>query len=225
MKDLAMLDILSTTDWKRPIYMSMTALVGFEVDLTPYAVREGNTYRILPVRNPDPERYLVNTRAAYHHIVHDFRFRGLEESGIYYSEDYRRAVQNHRNTINEVAEALIEENNPADAKKLLLFGLDKMPDAVIRYDVTQLDTIRLLFQVGERTEANEISDTLGGRAVELAAYYSRSAPSGNDFMLQLFMLRELSRIHYFYGDSERGKRFGEGFSEYSGALTSPRRNM
>ncbi|MEQ9415063.1 MAG: DUF2723 domain-containing protein, partial [Cyclobacteriaceae bacterium] len=44
-KDLAMLDVLATNNWERPIYVNHTSLSQFKVDLSPYAIQEGNTSR------------------------------------------------------------------------------------------------------------------------------------------------------------------------------------
>lgn len=214
-KDLAMLDILATADWERPLYVSATALMQFNVDLTPYAVREGNTYRILPVLNPDPQRELVNTKVAYEHMMNDFQFRGLQDPDIYYSEDYRRAVQNHRNNFNTVATALIEEGNVSHARTLLLHALDKMPDNVIRYDVTHLQTIQLLFEVGEKEKAFEIANALSERSDELIAYYLQYKRDTRDLRLQLAIIRELARLHYLYGENEKGEAYEGIFNKYA----------
>lgn len=214
LKDLALLDILATADWKRPVYVTNTALSQFNVDLTPYAVREGNTYRILPVLNPDPQSDLVNTEAAYANIMKKFQFRGLNDGHIYYSEDYRRAVQGHRNTLNSVALALITEGKTANAREVLLYGLEKMPDRGVRYDVSHLQTIQLLLEVEEKERAFEISDKLSLRADELISYYLRIGESGNKLQLQMAIIRELARVFYLYGEMEQGKKLEDIFNRY-----------
>src|SRR5690606_1346628 len=95
-KDLALLDVLLTNNWERPVYVNFTSLDQFNVDLRPYVVMEGNAFRILPVRNPEPRYRLVNTEVAYKNILTKFRFRGLQDSTVYYNEDYRNFVMNHR---------------------------------------------------------------------------------------------------------------------------------
>jgi len=215
LKDLAMLDMLATADWERPLYVTNTALSQFNIDLTPYAVKEGNTYRILPVLNPNPQNELVNTSEAYENIMTKFQFRGLNDSTVYYSEDYRGSVQNLRNSFNTIAAALLEEGDSDKAKKLLLYGLDKMPDHGIRYDITHLHTIQLLFEVGEKERAYEIADKLGKRADELIRYYVESRQSGRKFQLQAAIAQELTRIFYLYNESERAKVFDRILSGYA----------
>src|SRR5690606_30018275 len=106
-KDLAMLDVLATANWERPMYVNNTSLAQFNVDLAPYVVQEGNAYRILPVLNPNPQTELVDTNTSYKNMMENFQFRGLADSTIYYSPDYRSFVQNHRSSFNSLATALV----------------------------------------------------------------------------------------------------------------------
>src|SRR5690606_8561242 len=170
-KDLAMLDVLATSKWERPLYVNNTSLSQFNVDLSPYVVQEGNAYRILPVRNPNPQSELVNTEVSFHNMTEKFQFRGLADSTIYYSNDYRQFVQNHRSSFNSLATAFILRGDSARAREVLLFSLTKMPDEGVSYDYTSTQTIQLLLEVGERERALEIAHTLAGRSDELAAYY------------------------------------------------------
>jgi hypothetical protein len=204
-KDLALLDILATADWERPVYVDITSLMQFNIDLSPFTVREGNTYRILPVINPDEQNDLVNTTKTYDNMMTKFQFRGLDDSTIYYSDDYRKAVQNHRFNFNSLAGALIAEGDYEKAKNILLTSLIKMPDKTIRYDVTGLQTLQLLMEVGEKERASDIADKLSQRADELIAYYIRVNDFGRALQLQLAIVREIARVYYAYGEKEKGK--------------------
>src|SRR5690606_28115900 len=96
-KDLAMLDLLATNDWERPIYVNNTSLSQFNVDLSHYVVQEGNAYRILPVYNPKPKQIeFVNTKVSYDNMMNKFQFRNLDRADVYYNQDYRNFVLNHR---------------------------------------------------------------------------------------------------------------------------------
>jgi hypothetical protein len=225
LKDLAMLDILATADWERPVYVTNTSLAQFNVDLTPYVVREGNTFRILPVLNPNPQQELVNTISGYEKVMTKFQFRGLNDSTVYNSDDYRRAVQNHRNNLNVLAESLLLEGDSAKAKDVLLLSLDKMPDHGVRYDITSIQTFQLLLEVGERERAFEMADKLGIRADSLTGYYLKTGESGRNLQIQLFILRELTRILYAYDEPERGKKTENIFNKYVGGMEMKRRDM
>jgi hypothetical protein len=157
--------------------------------------------------NPDPDRDLVNTSLAFENVMKKFQFRGLNDSTIYYSEDYRGAVQNLRNNFNSMATALIEEGNTGDARTLLLYGLDKMPDHGVRYDITHLQTIQLLLITGENEKAYEIADKLGSRADELISYYLKTGQLDRKLRLQVAVLQELARVFYLYDEPERASEF------------------
>ncbi|MDB5263562.1 MAG: glycosyltransferase, partial [Adhaeribacter sp.] len=54
-KHLVILDILATNNWERPVYFSTTTSSADYLNLQPYFQLEGLAYRIVPVKNPDPE--------------------------------------------------------------------------------------------------------------------------------------------------------------------------
>ena len=179
-KDLALLDLLLTNNWERPIYVNNTSLAQFNIDLNPYIVSEGNTYRILPVFNPNPRTRLIDTKIAYENMMKKFQFRGLTDSTAYYSEDYRNFVLNHRGSFNELADALIEKGDKEKAREVVLASLEKMPNSSIRYDFTNARNVEMLFEVGEKEKAIELSNVLGKQMDEMAAHYFKKRELGND---------------------------------------------
>lgn len=224
-KDLALLDILATANWERPVYVTPTALQQFEIDLNPYVVREGNTYRILPVLNPNPQDELVNTKVAYENMMNKFQFRGLDDPTIYYTEDYRQAVQNHRNNFNSLARGLVIEGEIEKAKEVLQRNFDVMPDESVRYDVTGLETVRLLFAVAENQKAIEVADTLKDRAVELLDYYASKKARRSDWNLQLAILGEIGRIYYEHDQTAKAKNIEDVYMRYIGQVNLRREDM
>lgn len=214
-KDLAMLDVLATADWERPLYVNNTSLAQFNVDLSRYVVQEGNAYRILPVYNPDPDRELVNTEVCYENIMNKFQFRGLDDPDIYYTQDYRSFVQNHRSSVNALAEALIQEGKEDKAREVLLFSLAKMPDKGVRYDFTNARMVELLLEVGEKDKALEIVNTLSPRLDELCTYYLDKRMYGRELQISLIMLGELQRVLYAYGESDLAKKIEDAYNKHA----------
>jgi MFS family permease len=205
-KDLAMLDVLTTANWERPIYVNNTSLAQFNIDLSRHVVQEGNAYRILPIYNPDPQVDIVNTELAMQNMMQKFQYRGLDDSTIYYTQDYRSFVQNHRSSFNSLAQALIAKGDSAKAREVLLFSLEKMPDAGVRYDFTNAQMIELLLEVGEKEKAIEMADILSKRFDEQATYYYSQREFGRDFQLPMFLLGEMQRVLYAYGVNETAEK-------------------
>jgi len=237
-KDLAFLDLLATNNWERPIYVNYTSMSQLNLDLRPYAIAEGNAYRIIPVRNPNPEADFVNTEVKFDNLLNKFAYRGLDNPNVYYNEDYRGFVLNHRSSLNTLAEALIIEageeaalggtavavETPAvskmeKARKVLLFNLEKMPDAAIPYDQSSVETISLLFQVGEKEKAIEVARVIGSRAKEMVTYLiRRNEGISNNLRKNMVILAVLQRVLYENGESELAKEFEDAYEQAAAGL-------
>jgi hypothetical protein len=220
-KDLALLDLLLTNNWERPVYVNYTSLDQFNIDLRPYVVMEGNAFRILPVRNPDPKNRLVNTEVAYTNIMKKFQFRGLQDSTVYYNEDYRNFVMNHRSTIDEIAGALLAKGEKDKAREVLLYSLEKMPHATIPYDVSNARNVRTLFELGEKEKAIEVARILGDRMIDLAEYNISKRNFGNDTYNAIVVLSELQSALYQYGEAELAKKYEDAYEKNATIFQSP----
>ncbi|MEO7989452.1 MAG: DUF2723 domain-containing protein [Chryseolinea sp.] len=219
-KDLALLDVLATSDWSRPLYVNQTSLSQFNVDLSRYIVQEGNAYRILPILNPRPfnQLELVNTEVSFENMMKKFQFRNLDDPKVYYNQDYRNFVLNHRSSFNALAEFLILEGDTAKAREVLLACLSKMPDVAVRYDYTTSQSVALLLEVGEKEKAIEIATIMGQRADELAAYYTSKSDYGRELQVNVIILGELQRTLYKYGEADLAKNFEEKYEKYAGPM-------
>lgn len=208
-KDLAFLDVLTTNNWERPIYLNNTSLAQLNLDMRDFVVQEGNAYRVLPVRNNRTDREtLVNVESSYKKMLHDFGYRGLDNPKLYYNEDYRGFIQNHRGSLNSLAEAIIDQGDLTKAKEVIDFNLAKMPDAAVRYDITSVSTAEQLFRVGEKARAVEMATLLGTRAEEMVNYELKKYTGiSMEVRRNLYILGELQRILYENGESDLAKKF------------------
>lgn len=212
-KDLAFLDVLVTSNWERPIYLNNTSLSQLNLDLRDYVVQEGNAYRVLPVRNNRKDREnLVNTASSFEKMINQFGYRGLDNPALYFTEDYKGFVQNHRGSLNSLAEALIDEGNMEKARQVLHFSLERIPDTGVRYDITTVSTIDLLYRIGEKEKALEIAKTIGQRAEDMADYeIGKYANISLEIRRSLYILGELQTILYSNGDTEQAKKFEDAY--------------
>ncbi|SHG87581.1 Protein of unknown function [Chryseolinea serpens] len=221
-KDLAMLDVLATANWERPLYVNNTSLAQFNVDLSRYVVQEGNAYRILPVYNPRPfnQQELVNTKVSTENMLKKFQFRNLDNPKVYYNQDYRNFVLNHRSSFNSLAQFLLLQGDTAKAREVLLFALAKMPDASIPYDYTNAQTLGMLFEVGEKEKALEIANVMSKRADELATYYITKRDFGRELQVNIVILGELQQVLYKYGEADLAKKIEEAYEKHAGVFQS-----
>ena len=224
MKDLAILDVLASGNWDRPIYLNNTSLSQLKMDLSPYVVQEGMAYRILPVRNPKPSKELVSTDVAYDNMVKRFKYRELDNPNVYYTSDYRNFVLNHRSALNQLTEALINEGKMDRALEAVNHNINRMPDAAIPMDPTYVGIgqdqgiIELLFRVGEKEKAVALATKLGDRSIEVTNYFIGEGIQGDDEQRKyLYYLGELQNILYRYGEEDLAKKYE---AAYDNALKS-----
>lgn len=217
--DLMILDIFATNNWERPVYFNNTSLQNVNLELKPYAVQEGATYRILPVRNPNPNLgELVDTETMYKNMTEEFYWRGLDDPGVYHALDYRKAVTNHRSYFNSLTAALLEEGKTDVAKTVIYKNFELMPDEAIPFDYTTPETVNHLLTVGETEKALEIANLLAERADNELAYYSEleNVP-GYEMQTNLFILNGLIRSMKNAGQTEAATRYEEMFMRYYGS--------
>ncbi len=220
-KDLAILDIILTNNWERPIYFNNTSLASVNIDIRRYAVQEGNAYRLLPVENTDTQDTFVDIDIMYDNMMNNFYWRGLQDPDIYYTEDYRNFVLNHRASFNTLAESLLMADDLERAKNALLKSLEVMPDAVVPYDHFTVRMVSLLMEVGEGEKAKEIAATMSVRADEMLTYMFDNLIS-DSFTVQknLIVLNELARVFRAYEDPDLAKAYEELFRKHYGMMNN-----
>lgn len=224
-KDLAFLDLLVTNNWERPVYVNHTSESQLHFDLAPYALQEGMASRILPIQNPNERNEFINTEAMFDNLVNNYFYRGLDNPNVYYNDDYRGFVLNHRSSFNSLAEALIKENNPEKAREALLFSLEKMPDIAVSYDYTGAATVDLLFQVGEKEKALTIASTLGTRADDMLSYLiGKGQGLSLEGRQRIYILGELQRILYENGEDVLAEKFEKAYEKHLDDLQVNTRN-
>ena len=134
-------------------------------------------------------------------MLHTFRYRGLNDSKVYYNDDYKLQVLGHRSNLNSLAQALIDEGKMEKANEVLMFSLAKMPDEVVHYDPSAPDTVKLLFKVRQREKAVEIANVVGERSAEMASYLiSEGGKISFELRKDLFLIGAMQRNLYENGE-------------------------
>lgn len=218
---LMILDLIANNNWERPIYFNNTSLQGVSVNLNEYVVQEGNTYRLLPVKNPDPRSEFVNTEIMYDNVMNEFQFRGLDDPNVYNSIDHRNFALNHRSTMNSLANALIREGKTDEARAVLDKSLAAIPDISIPYDYTSSQMVKLLYRVGEQDRAKEIAELIGERANDALNYFGeRGISMGNETQKNLLILNDLVNTMKSQQENELAQKFEEYFMSHYSKINS-----
>ncbi len=214
--DLLILDLIDTGKWDRPVYFNNTSLNSINLDLSPYVVQEGDTFRLLPLQNPNPEQPLVNTEKMYGHMMHDFAWRELDNPDNYYHGSYLMFAQGQRANFNTLAEALIAEGDTEKAREVLAESLKVIPDQSIPYDVASVQSVALLLGLGETGKADDIAHTMSQRAEELLAHLEENDNALYELQknISLFALNRFANFYHQAGRAEDSIRYQEIFERY-----------
>jgi len=212
---LMILDLLTNSNWERPIYFNNTSLQGVGIDVNRYVVQEGNAYRLLPIENPRPAESFVNTEVMYTNVMEKFSYREMNNPDVYYTEDYRNFTLNHRTTFNTLAQHLIRKGDIERAKLVVEKNLEVFPDNTIPFDYTTVQTVSLLYQIGEKEKGKEVAKLIADRAEEFLAYYTKNELSpGNEVQKNMVVMNEMARVFKREGEDTLATKYETSFMKY-----------
>ncbi len=120
--DAAVLNIIASNKWKRPIYF--TSQDGGGLGLNQYIRQDGLTYRLVPVK-AEPNELNVNGSWAYDKMTNKFKSGNCDVMGVYFDEENRRHLNSIRLAYAQTA-TYLADNGQKDSARKLLQKCDKM---------------------------------------------------------------------------------------------------
>ncbi len=141
-QDVLVLDIIRTTQWKRPIYFAVTCAPDSRIGLDEYLWFDGLAFRLEP-KKVDPNLLGVNAEILRKNLFDEpegfsreaqygYKFRGLADPYVYFDENTSRLMLNYRTAF--VRLALYYSNVKKD-DSLAVAALDRMEQIVPRSKV------------------------------------------------------------------------------------------
>ena len=111
--DLAMLAIIATNQWKRPICFTSPQDLG-DLGLSKYVRLRGMSYQLVPVENGN-----VDNDVAYRTILDKFAYGGADKEGVYYDEENRRHLNSIKFAHAQIAQSLAAAGKKDSARTIL----------------------------------------------------------------------------------------------------------
>ena len=163
--EMMVMEMLSTNEWKRPIYFAVTIGSDYHLGLDPYLELTGLAYRITPQRSPDG-RPRVNTEVMYDNMMNKFKYGNMNVPGIYIDETTMRMCATHRMMFSQLAEALYNEGKYDKALNVLDYAEKMLPGYNIPYDHNSLSMASLYYAMDEMDKGNAIMSKVADNSVE-----------------------------------------------------------
>lgn len=147
---LAVLDLVASNNWERPMYFNFTSLNTAGLELNSHVVQEGNVYRLSPFENSGDDTVL-NTSLTYTNLIEKADYSNLSDRTLHFNyEDYHaRMITPVRQSFNMLAVAFLEEGNREMAEKVLLFAAEKLYAEHLLPSYTNLQAAELLQSLGK----------------------------------------------------------------------------
>ena len=191
--ELAILDLLYSNDWDRPIYFNFTSLNSLKIDLKPYLSQEGLVYKLTSKRN-DTAEIPVNLAKSYENLVQNANYSNLTNPDIYFNhEDYQsRMIIPLKFTFNSLVNSYFQHKDINRANELTLFAYKNLYFDHLEPSYADIQLAGFLDRLGKNKESEKLVERTFqffyekiGRQLDYG-----EIPRGNDLVL----LRESTRL-------------------------------
>lgn len=163
--EMMVLEMISTAQWKRPIYFAVTVGPDYYLGLDKYFELTGLAYQVTPVASRDGQPR-VNTEKMYDNMMHKFKYGNMNLPGIYIDENLMRMCRTHRMMFMQLAEALLREGKKDKCVEVLDYAEEMLPECNVPYDYTSASMATLYLQCGETEKAERIMDIVANNCSE-----------------------------------------------------------
>ena len=204
---LAIMDLIVSNGWQRPVYFNFTSLNTLGIDLSPYVVQVGPVFRLSPVKN-NTEQIRVDTALTYRNIVENADYSNLLDTGVYFSyeDHFTRMIVPIRHSFNDLARAFLQEGNPEMAMKVLKKATEALYAAHLPPSYTNLQAAEMLIALGENGPAHSLSEAA------FRYYYHRldetTEADKRPSDLDLYLVRRSAELLAETGDPDYLKMLG-----------------
>ena len=200
--DLAVLDILASNLWERPIYFAVTSRSAALLGLGRYTALEGLALRITPVvssRDDSGRMGLVGTGRinldkAYDIITNKWRWGNFDKYKTHVDHSYRPSIQSMQLSMLRAADAYLRVGENEKVENILDTYFEAFPLFNFSFGYSTISMIDLYTKVGAVDKAKEQIRELSAVIADwLAFYYSLSEDDLNGSFMQEFRMTEGTR--------------------------------
>ncbi|TAL66359.1 MAG: DUF2723 domain-containing protein [Bacteroidetes bacterium] len=157
--DLAIMDLLSTNEWGRPIYISTTVPSSQYKGLEKFFIQEGLGYRVAPIRTDKPEQGefgMIDPFVMYDNLMNKFKWGNAEDPSVYLDENNRRMFSNFRRIFGTLGKELLLRGDTTKAVEVAHRGLEIVPLKKMPNDFFTIEIAEVLIQAGKKEEGEKI---------------------------------------------------------------------
>jgi hypothetical protein len=159
--DLAIMDLLSTNKWRRPVYFSTTVPSTQYKGLEKYFIQEGLAYKVVPVKTDKPEQGefgMIDPKVMYDNMMNKFKWGNAADPKVYLDENNKRMFSNFRRIFGTLGKELLLTGDTIKAIEVAHRGLGIVPAKKMPYDFFTIGIAEVLIEAGKTQEGEKLLD-------------------------------------------------------------------
>ncbi len=180
--ELAILDIINTNIWDRPIYFAVTTRPEKFMGLTDYTRLEGMALRFIPKRSRAEAQFgLVGSgeiaeNIVYENVMNKFRWGNFDKKELFVDQSYMPSVQSTQLAIRRAANTFQRKGNDQKAVELADKYFEVFPHYNFPYDYRTFYIIQIYLEAGENEKAKKEMRTLAEQTMDELYFYNSLDP-------------------------------------------------
>ncbi len=176
--ELAVLDIIYSNMYERPIYFSVTTRENKLQGLGDYMQLEGLGLRFIPLKQTGPRSQFgihgnggIDTEKIYERVMNKFKWGGFDEHRQFVTSSFLPSYYAHKTLIERTAIEMIAKGEQAKAVEMLNKYFEVFPHMNFPYDARILNLLRIYDQAGAYEQAKPHMITLADETEEYMEFY------------------------------------------------------
>lgn len=225
--EIAILDILASNLWERPIYFAVTARMEKLFGMQDYMQLEGLALRIIPVKSRSENNIYgllgsgrVNSEALFENVTTKWKWGNFDKEDTYVNHSYGPSVQSMQFAMQRGAQALLNEGKKEKAIELVDQYFDAFPNMNFEYGIHAAYMIGIYSQAGAYDKAKPQMKILARNIEERINYYMTLPDDilqlsyGTDFQAAMAVAERLVAYAQRGGDTEFQNELMAVFGEF-----------
>ncbi len=231
--DLAVLDIIASNLWERPIYFAVTCRSEKFFGLQDFMSLEGLALRITPVQSQSDPIYGIigsgrpDSETIYKNVMEKFRWGGFDTYNTHVDRSYTPSVQSTQLSIRRAAIDLLQKGQQDKALQLIDKYFQSFPHMNFPYDYRTMYMLDVYFQANAYDRAKPHVQILANEIAQHMQFYESLDPNivttsfQSEYGLMYRTMEDLVRQIRNSGDAEFLKQLEGMFAPYREAETLP----
>ncbi|MDH3648177.1 MAG: DUF2723 domain-containing protein [Saprospiraceae bacterium] len=224
--ELAVLDLLHSNMYTRPIYFSVTTREGKLMGLNDYMQLEGLGLKFIPIKSPKQSQFGIHGNGrmdvdeAYTRIMDKFKWGGFDKYDLYITSSFMPSFYAHKTLFERTAYELLAKGDNDRAVTLVDKYFEAFPNMNFPYNVQTLNLLRVYERALAYDKLKVHLDILAADTEEnLAFYQSLSTEALNagfaaDQRAALQVVGEMKRMATTANDTEFLNELKQRFDVY-----------